>query len=397
LLGDTPVRSAPLSDEELTQGHRVHFAALNHNFRPVCVETTVTDITAVTIPQLDTPLAAQCSSGFLADQRGRVQGLWLSFLGEKTSSGHDNEYFLGVPSRSILSPALLGPLRLKETPVLRGLAVELTPVQMAQARHMGLSDDWVRRVERCNPQRRQVFMVRNVEAGSKTATALRELDILLAVERYPADVGAAESPLDVPITKIHELDVGPDWPAASVRAVVLREKRELLVEVPVEAFDGFGATFPALPAQTPAPSTGGGSTTSPPAPSPLTPQLAAPPPATGAAASEPAQQRVVLWAGALVQSPHRSVLLQSRRLPSLVYVSARSKGSPAYTYGLAPTQWVTHVAGSPTPTLDAFVAAVARLGPAADGTYVRVRVVSFDLVPAVLSVKLNLHYWPTVQ
>jgi hypothetical protein len=49
------VESAPLSPVELGQGHRVNLVALNHNQRPVCIETTVTDITAVTIPQSATP------------------------------------------------------------------------------------------------------------------------------------------------------------------------------------------------------------------------------------------------------------------------------------------------------------------------------------------------------
>ncbi|KAI9315797.1 trypsin-like cysteine/serine peptidase domain-containing protein [Zopfochytrium polystomum] len=359
LLGNTPVMSAPLSDIELAQGHRVHFVALNHNYRPVIVETTVADITAVTIPQcatprfravnfdsiqIDTPLASQCSSGFLTDAEGRVQGLWLSFLGEKNANGHDNEYFLGVPSRKLLTSSLLDPIRAAATgaapiPELRGLAVELTPIQIAQARHMGLSDAWVRRVELANPVRRQVFMVRNVETDSPTARILRELDIILAV-----DHGSRA------ITKVHELDVAfGGWAASeTVRVLVLREKREVLLTVPTSAL-----------------TTGGDGGTS----------------------------RVVLWAGAMLQAPHRSVLLQSRTLPSGVYVSGRAKGSPAYMYGLAPTQWVTHVNGIATPTLDALVETVKSVE---DGSYVRVKVVTFDGVPLVLSTKMNSHYWPTV-
>ncbi|RKO89367.1 PDZ-like domain-containing protein, partial [Blyttiomyces helicus] len=110
LIGTTPIKSAPISATSLVQGHRVSLVALNHNQRPVCIETTVTDITSVTIPQsatprfravnfdaitLDTPLAQQCSSGVLADAEGKVQGLWMSFLGERTTSGNDNEYHMG--------------------------------------------------------------------------------------------------------------------------------------------------------------------------------------------------------------------------------------------------------------------------------------------------------------
>lgn len=50
LLGETDVMSAPFSDETLSQGHKVALVAHNHNQRPVCLNTVVTDVTCVTIP-----------------------------------------------------------------------------------------------------------------------------------------------------------------------------------------------------------------------------------------------------------------------------------------------------------------------------------------------------------
>ncbi|KAI8849018.1 trypsin-like cysteine/serine peptidase domain-containing protein [Chytridium lagenaria] len=353
LVGETPVKTPVFSDSELVQGHRVSLVALNHNQRPVCIESTVTDITSVTIPQsatprfratkfvinytpmfyaitLDTPLAQQCSSGVLADSSGRVQGLWLSFLGERTTSGHDNEYYLGVSAR-ILQP-ILKKLILGDVPKLRGLAVELMPIQMAQARHMGLSDSWVRRVEEANPHRRQLFMVRTMEAGSSTARVLKELDLIISVDGRV-------------ITRIHELDVSEEW-GETVEMEILRQKEVMKVVVSTEALSGDGTS------------------------------------------------RMIIWAGAVMQEPHRAVLQQSRSLPSRVYVSARTKGSPSYMYGLAPTQWITQINGKETTTLDEFLEAVRGLP---DNQYVRVKTISFDLVPSVLSVKNILHYWPTSE
>ena len=69
-----------MSPIELSQGHSVTLVALNHNHRPICIETTVTDITSVTIPYsatprfrainfdaitVDTQLAQQCGSGYV--------------------------------------------------------------------------------------------------------------------------------------------------------------------------------------------------------------------------------------------------------------------------------------------------------------------------------------------
>ena len=50
LLGDTNVMSVPFSEKTLLQGHKVTLVAHNHNQRPVCLNTVVTDVTCVTIP-----------------------------------------------------------------------------------------------------------------------------------------------------------------------------------------------------------------------------------------------------------------------------------------------------------------------------------------------------------
>lgn len=92
--------------------------------------------------------------------------------------------------------------------------------------------------------------------------------------------------------------------------------------------------------------------------------------------------------------PHKAVLQQSKTLPSQIYISARSKGSPAYMYGLVPTMWITHINSKQVVTLDDLVAAVKDVE---DNTYVRVRCVSFDNVPIMLSVKMVNHYFPLVD
>lgn len=61
-------------------------------------------------------------------------------------------------------------------------------------------------------------------------------------------------------------------------------------------------------------------------------------------------------------------------------------------YGLVATQYILSVNGHPTETLDAFLAATQGLK---DGEYVRIKTVSFDGIPAVVSVKCCHHYWPT--
>jgi S1-C subfamily serine protease len=69
--------------------------------------------------------------------------------------------------------------------------------------------------------------------------------------------------------------------------------------------------------------------------------------------------RVVLWSGALLAKPHRVVAAQ-RALPREgVFVGYYSFGSPASRYGLTPGRRIVAVDDQPTPDLDAFLKVVA--------------------------------------
>lgn len=65
------------------------------------------------------------------------------------------------------------------------------------------------------------------------------------------------------------------------------------------------------------------------------------------------------------------------------------RGLPVLTSGL-----VTHVNNEPTPDLDSFLKAVVKIP---DNTYFRLRAVTFDSVPWVVTMKKNEHYFPTVN
>ncbi|EEB05712.1 serine protease [Schizosaccharomyces japonicus yFS275] len=102
---------------------------------------------------------------------------------------------------------------------------------------------------------------------------------------------------------------------------------------------------------------------------------------------------VICW-GAVLQAPHRSVRMQSTKLPSQVYVTTVTHGSPADQFELGMAVYITAVNGVPTPDLDAFVREIRKVP---DNSYVRVKTVSFDYVNVVLTIKMNKHYFPTVE
>ena len=65
--------------------------------------------------------------------------------------------------------------------------------------------------------------------------------------------------------------------------------------------------------------------------------------------------RIVEWAGATLQAPHRAMSAQRGIPPRGVYVGYFSYGSPATRYGLFPGRRIVEVDGVPTPDLDAFL------------------------------------------
>ena len=104
--------------------------------------------------------------------------------------------------------------------------------------------------------------------------------------------------------------------------------------------------------------------------------------------------RAVLWAGALLQAPHPVLSEQYRIPPGGVYVSRHWFGSPATRYRLEATQRIVEVDGEPVTDLDSFLALVA---DKQDGDAVRLETLDLDGRPSVITLKLDLEYWPTYE
>ena len=328
-LVKAPVQSARLSSEHITQGiiqffwgeytkaaancsigASAMFLGFNQNLRVVVAKTSVTDITTVAVPAnssapryrainvdaitVDTSLSGQCGSGVLADADGTVQALWLTYLGERTHSNKDVEYHLGLATPSLLP--VIRQLQNGIIPKLRMLNVELHLVHMSQVRIMGVSEEWIRKVEQDNPERHQLFMVRKVECGH--SQTLEEGDVILSINGKV-------------MTRITELDVMYDHEHLDM--VVVRNCEEMMLRVP---------TVPTDDLET---------------------------------------DRAVIFCGAVLHRPHHAVRQQISTLHSEIYVSARTRGSPAYQYQLVPTNFIVGVNGVKTSDLDSFLHEVSKI------------------------------------
>ncbi|KAF7956747.1 hypothetical protein EAE96_004074 [Botrytis aclada] len=342
-----PVQSARLSNKQPSQGASTYFIGFNTNMRIVVAKTTITEITAVAIPAnaaspryrainidaitVDTSLSGQCGSGVLIGEDGVVQALWLTYLGERSpSSSKDVEYYLGLATPTLLP--VIKKIQNGEKPKLRMLSVEFNTIQMAQARVMGVSEEWIHKVAEDNRSRHQLFMVRKrtFERNSESG-ALLEGDIILSLNGKI-------------ITRVNEIDVMYDNDVLD--AVIVRDCQEMRIKLDTVSADDLET------------------------------------------------DRAVSFCGAILHRPHHAVRQQISKLHSEVYVAARTRGSPSYQYNLTPTNFVTHVNGKPTPDLESFLKVVIEIP---DNTYFRIKVVTFDNVPWVITMKKNDHYFPTTE
>jgi S1-C subfamily serine protease len=104
--------------------------------------------------------------------------------------------------------------------------------------------------------------------------------------------------------------------------------------------------------------------------------------------------RLVEWGGATLQAPHRAMSVQRGIAPLGVYVGYFAYGSPATRYGLYPGRRIVEVDGTATPDLDTFLKAVTGRP---DRSSVRLKTITWNNAPEVITLKLDRHYWPAYE
>ncbi|KAI3462600.1 hypothetical protein Pfo_019263 [Paulownia fortunei] len=367
--GASVVRAAELLPEPaLRRGDSVCLVGLSRSLQATSRKSFVTNPSAalnigsadcpryratnMEVIELDTDFGSTFS-GVLTDDLGRVQAIWGSFstqLKYSCSSSEDHQFVRGIPIYTINQildkiisgaddPTLLINGIKRPMPLVRILEVELYPTLLSKARSFGLSDSWIQALVKKDPIRRQVLRVKGCLARSKAENLLEQGDMVLAINKEPVtcfrDVEDACQELD----RCNESN-------GKLTMTIFRQGREIDLLVGTDVRDGNGTT------------------------------------------------RVINWCGCIVQDPHSAV----RALGFLpeeghgVYVARWCHGSPVHLYGLYALQWIVEVNGKPTPDLDAFVAVTKEIE---HGEFVRVKTVHLNGKPRVLSLKQDLHYWPT--
>jgi pro-apoptotic serine protease NMA111 len=337
-IGSTPVRAATLLTKTLSAGDDVWVVGQRGDSKILSQKTQIASVDAVAFP-LSRTLRFRDSNleavslinppgdydGVLTDEKGDVLALWSSFAFE--SQRELEQVNRGIPAD--LVSEMIGVVA--DAKPLYSFEAEFNVQSLAGARELGLPDEWVKRFEEHNPQRRQVLGVDRLVAGSPAAELLEPGDLVLAIDGKV-------------VNRFREVERAVQNP--EVKVSVWRDGAEKTLQMKTVALNGRDV------------------------------------------------DRVLIWAGATLQAPHRAMAAQRGIAPYGVFVSFFFYGSPATHYGLYAGRRITEVDGQPTADLDAFIKAVSGKS---DRASLRLTTVSWNGQTDVITLKLDKHYWPAYE
>ncbi|HYK25926.1 MAG TPA: trypsin-like peptidase domain-containing protein, partial [Steroidobacteraceae bacterium] len=189
LIGSTPVRSATLAPRDLQPGQNVWVIGLSGDSQLHSRATQIASVEPIDLPLSRTMRFRDTNDevadlvnppmdfdGVLTNEKGDVVGLWSSFA-------YENGRELTQMSKGVsidLVAEMLG--RIRTGRPLHSLDVELGPIPLANAREFGLSDEWMKKLEKASSVERQALSAVRLVAGSPAAQLLQQGDILLAID-----------------------------------------------------------------------------------------------------------------------------------------------------------------------------------------------------------------------
>jgi S1-C subfamily serine protease len=338
LIGDTPVQSARLDTTPLKPGDKVWAIGLRADQKVASQATEVASIDAAGFPLSrtlqfrDSNLETISLVNPPTDYDGVLADKSGRVLALWSSFAFQEGRDTDQANLGVSAELVEELLSLAASGrALHSLEAEFQELPISSARKVGLAEEWIGRLEAHNPDRRQLLAVGRLVAGSPAARVLQTGDLLLAI-----DGGIANRFREVErAVQKHEVMLTV-WRNGSV------------MDVTVQTVPLYGRDI----------------------------------------------DRVLIWAGATLQAPHRALPAQRGIPPEGVFVAYFYYGSPATRYQLYAGRRITEVDGRPTPDLDAFVDAVAGKPHLAS---VRLKTVTWNNAVEVITLKLDKHYWPAYE
>ncbi|HEY4369267.1 MAG TPA: trypsin-like peptidase domain-containing protein [Steroidobacteraceae bacterium] len=338
LIGNTPVKSATFNPVDLQAGDQVYAVGMRPDGKVQSRAATVASVDPAAFPLSRTLQFRESNLETVelvngpSDYDGVLADKNGAVVATWASFAYEAGREIAQENRGIPADIVAEMLPLvRDGRPLHSLETELLPIPLAGARKLGLPDRWVQRLEQHSPDRRQALSIARLVGGSPASKVLRSGDLILDID-------------GTIVNRFREVERATQKP--QVRVTVWRDGAEQAIDVPTVELGGRDLN------------------------------------------------RILLWAGAVLQPPHRALAAQRGIPPEGVFVGYFSYGSPATRYQLWAGRRIVEVDGQPTPDLDAFIKAVAGR---ADGSSVRLRTMSWNGSVEVITLKLDTRYWPSYE
>ena len=359
-----------VSEPPLSRGDKVVLVGLSGALRPTARDASVTNATAALsivtaeIPrfhavneeviELDQDFGTSFS-GVLIDEDSSVRALWGSF--SRQVAGEEREFCAGIHSYTFSSWVDKTVLYLKRLEKNSGQAqgksipvpvmnVEFNTLLLSKAANYGLSGEWIQRLADYDGERKQVLRVKSCVTGSNAKATLNEGDMVLAVnDKLVSSFYDIRKMIDAHCEGCNPLSFSDMEEVKDMKLTTFKDGKIQDVSFKLEVVDGLGT------------------------------------------------DRLLHWTGAQIQDSYRAVK-ERGFLPGNhgVYISRWHHGSPSHRYGMYALHWILEVNGRPTPNLNAFLEETAGL---AHKSFVRVKLLHLDNKPKVITLRLDLRFWPT--
>ncbi|MDH4314964.1 MAG: PDZ domain-containing protein [Gammaproteobacteria bacterium] len=338
LIGDTPVRAAVFDTTELIPGRAVWVAGLKGDHQLVHQEAIVASVEPMMLPLSRTFRFrdSNLESVSLVNGPNDFDGVVINDDGQVLAMWSSFAYQAGGESDQF-NRGIASELVSEFVDIVRSgkpvysLEAEFVYLPLFAARKLGLDDEWLAKLEQHNPKGRRALNISRLVAGTPAAEKLRNGDMILAVDGKI-------------VTTYRELERAVQ--KAKVLLTVWRDGAAQQIRTETVSLGGNGL------------------------------------------------DRVVSWAGALLQNPHRAMAAQRGIEPYGVYVAFFSYGSPATRYGLWAGRRIVEVDEIPTSDLQTFLRVVAGKQ---DQTSVRLKTITWNDSIEVITLKLDNHYWPAYE
>lgn len=337
LLGGAEIEEIELHDKELEVGDDIWLVALKDAQQLLVEKTKVSAVDSLRFPIPQVPMFRESNLDAISlhNPPASIGGVLSDEKGRVVAAWMSFSYDEGGKSKQFewgvpaeIIKELVEQWRCCKQFKISSLEVQLATLSISEARKLGLSDEWTERFQDTR-RKRQVLAVSRRVAGSDVDAKLREGDLILAINGK--------------LVRSYR-DIEKAAQKEELMLTISRLGSELDIQVKTRDVSSLDTS------------------------------------------------NVLLWAGALIQTPYRELALQRGIKPQGVYVSYVFHGSPANRSGLSAMLRIVEINGEQVENLDLFKKQIEKYK---QNIFLQLKVLDLLNRESLISVKPNQYYWPS--